>query len=113
MINPALLNDTADHYPYEGLGEDLTESFGTKQTLEKIRVRVSEEIQQTGQGERKRAVYTFWFDLTESNPTTYTHTSFNENDKIVYGGKELRIRTIMPSQSTVQEFVKFTAVTSE
>ena len=55
-------------------------------------------------------MYTFYFDLTESTPVSYTVDSFKEGDKIVYGTKDLRIRTVMPAKSEVPEFVKFTAV---
>lgn len=110
MIDARLLVDTAKHFSYIGKDEYQEESFGTETSLTKIRVRTTEELRTVSLGSEKSGVYTFYFDLTESTPVSYTVDSFKEGDKIVYGTKDLRIRTVMPAKSEVPEFVKFTAV---
>ena len=110
MISSSLMTDTAKHSSFTGVDEYQDESFGTEQTLTDIRVRTTEELTNDSMGSVRKSLYTFYFDFDVSTPTTYTVDSFKEGDKIVYGTKELRIRTVMPAKSTAVQFVKFTAV---
>ena len=110
MISSSLMTDTAKHSTFVSIDEYQEETFDTEQTLTNIRVRTTEEIKGDSLGSKRGGVYSFYFDFTISTPTSYTASSFKEGDKIVYNGKEMRIRTVMPAKSTAMQFVKFTAV---
>ena len=113
MISPELLTDTCTHSPYTGIDTYQEETFGTTQTMAGVRIRTKEEITAGNLGETKKAVYTMYFDFSVSTPATYTKDSFSENDKVVYNGKTLRVRTVEPAQSMgVVEFVKVIMVGS-
>ena len=104
------MTDTAKHSSIIGVDEYQEETFGKEQKLTDIRVRTTEELTNDSMGSVRKSLYTFYFDFVVSTPTTYTVDSFKEGDKIVYGTKELRIRTVMPAKSTAVQFGKFTAV---
>lgn len=113
MISEGLLTDTCKHSPYTGTNYDQEETFGAEQTITGVRIRIKEEITSNSLGDVKKAVYTMYFDFSVSTPTTYTKDSFSENDKVVYNGKTLRVRTVEPAESRGKvEFVKVIMVGS-